>query len=133
MRASSLFLVALLGACVGTDPESTENLQVEAPTLLADDPSSVPRARVVFDSDGPDTHAVSDEPFSHTSRKWHVYSLTAYPGAQIGVSLRSNDPRMNGRAEVRLYGPARADGSWPGARVARTDASGVATLAAAGL
>jgi triacylglycerol lipase len=125
-------LVALAG-CFSPDTETVEAAQVEATALEPDDPTTVLRSRIVWEGSGPETFRVTHEPFSHISRKSHVYLLTAYPGAKVGVSLRVHDPRMAGRSTVRLFGPARGDGGWPASKAVATDASGNATIAATDL
>src|SRR5687767_14448599 len=119
---SAAALLALAG-CLSPDTDSVEAAQIASPALAPDDPTTVLRNRIVWGSAGPDSFTVSHEPFSHISRKSHVYLLTAYPGAKISASLRVHDPRMAGRSTVRLYGPARGDGSWPAAKAVPTDAN----------
>jgi triacylglycerol esterase/lipase EstA (alpha/beta hydrolase family) len=129
-RWVSLFTLLALTGCAVDESDSLEAAQTEASTLQPDDPSTVLRARIVWDSADSDSYSVKGEPFSHSARKWHVYLLTAYPGARIAARFHVDDARMHGRSEVRLFGPARGDGSWPAAHAARTDDQGDAVIEA---
>jgi pimeloyl-ACP methyl ester carboxylesterase len=56
--------------------------------------------------------SVAGEPFSHRSRKWHVYPFTAYPDARPEVHLAVDDPRLAEATSLWLFGPLRSDGTW---------------------
>lgn len=134
MRFRSLFRAALLclaAARCGASPAAETEL--DASDTNAPDPAGprvVLRERVVFGGTANQTFVLdAPEPFSHMARRWHAYPLTVYRSASVGAHLHTTDQAMFGEATVRLYGPARADGSWGVPKTATTDAHGRAALA----
>jgi len=137
LLAAAVLVWASSATAVACAPSSASEGSFLSETPVAssigDDPAYVVRGRVLFE--GPEAQSVrfEAEPFSHRARKWHIYPMTVYPGARIGARLDVLDKRMVGAAQVRLYGPARADGSWGGPTIAPTDSNGKAVLNASDL
>lgn len=70
---------------------------------------------------------LTEQPFSHRSRRWHVFPFAAYGEAAFTVSIQIDDAEMADASGVWLYGPRRDDGSWGDPKSAETK-SGKAKL-----
>ena len=92
------------------------------------DPDYVVRDRVVFEQESSDVVRFERQPFSHRAKRWHVFPMNVYPGARVGFRLTSEDRKMARVGEVRLYGPAFSDGSFPKAESVVLDQEGLAAL-----
>jgi triacylglycerol esterase/lipase EstA (alpha/beta hydrolase family) len=137
-------LAFLLVACAATagaacapaagepDPgEEPENDLLARESGFGSDPDYVVRQRVLFEKESDDIVRFERQPFSHRAKRWHVFPMTTYPGAKIGVRFMSDDRNMAQVGEVRLYGPAFSDGSFPKARTVVLNEHGQAEIPAA--
>lgn len=119
MRATGwvLGLVALSG-CLGAAEGEFRSGAASERGFSADEPivdlSTDPRfvLRRPLESGDANVTSLAGEPFSHRSRKWHVYPFTAYPDARPALHLAVGDPRLADATSLWLFGPLRSDGTW---------------------
>jgi pimeloyl-ACP methyl ester carboxylesterase len=71
---------------------------------------------------------MEQQPFSHRSERWHVFPFVSYGDALYTFKLNVDDPRMQDRAAVWIYGPRQDDGTWRPARKVETGDSGLAKV-----
>ncbi len=60
---------------------------------------------------------MNGQPYSHRSRKWHVFPFTSFDGNAITLEVHNRDPQMAGHLGAWLYGPRDGDGAWPPPRM----------------
>lgn len=90
--------------------DPSDNLRSEEVERIHNHPRFVLRDRL--DLAGRPVVERPSTPFSHRSRRWHVYPFASYGQATYTVELSTEDARMADSAAVWVFGPRGEDGTW---------------------
>src|SRR5262245_481494 len=107
-RTTILLWLSIATACVSSTEESSSGLAL--PASLTADARFVARRSLAL---GAQPRTLAAVPFSHRSRKWHVYPVTAYGRSRFSVQVTVNDSRMARSTGLWVLGPRRDDGTYP--------------------